>query len=459
VLATLHRPWHAAALLCLAAAVAIARLAPAHAAAVSVLTVTTTADTSDGMCTPDDCSLRDALAVATAGATIVIPRGTFTLSSALTINVPVTLQGAGADDTIIQAATSPGVAGYRVFDINATGTVALLDLTVRHGALIDPGGAESGGAILWIGSGTLEITRSNIVFNLVNVDGSPNGGAAAGGALFLGGGIALIITDSTIADNELTSRGAIQFGGALSGGAIFAGQVVIVRSTVARNQAVASGPVSGGAGSGGAIFASSVILTDSTVSGNLLTAGAQSGGAIFADTQAFSSTIADNTGGGVPIDGRLTARNSIFARNSPHNCIDLVSNGYVLVEDDSGCSITPGPGDLIGTFLDPIETRLGPLTKNGGPTETQALNAGSPAIDGGNPAGCVDQNDMPILVDQRGFPRTQDGNGDGIAVCDMGAFEFAFAKRQTTPVLGQWGLVLLCAGLAALALRHLRRAG
>ena len=132
-----------------------------------------------------------------------------------------------------------------------------------------------------------------------------------------------------------------------------------------------------------------------------------------------------------------------------------------MVEDGDGCSITSGPGDLIGTFGAPIDTRLGPLLNNGGPTETHALNAGSPAIDGGNPAGCVDQDGMPILVDQRGFPRTLDGNHDGIAVCDMGAFEYQFVAWQTTPVLGQWGLLLLCAGLAALGLRRFgpRRAG
>jgi hypothetical protein len=55
---------------------------------------------------------------------------------------------------------------------------------------------------------------------------------------------------------------------------------------------------------------------------------------------------------------------------------------------------------------------LQPLANNGGPTQTHALGAGSPAIDTGN-------NDAVLSTDQRGygFPRTV---GAGT---DIGAFE------------------------------------
>jgi hypothetical protein len=46
------------------------------------------------------------------------------------------------------------------------------------------------------------------------------------------------------------------------------------------------------------------------------------------------------------------------------------------------------------------------------------LLPGSPAINGGNPAGCIDPSDVELLVDQRGFVRPQ------AASCDIGAFEF-----------------------------------
>jgi hypothetical protein len=60
--------------------------------------------------------------------------------------------------------------------------------------------------------------------------------------------------------------------------------------------------------------------------------------------------------------------------------------------------------------------RLRPLAGNGGPTETHALRLNSPAVDGGDPAPC------PAL-DQRGRLRPEDGDHDGLASYDIGAFE------------------------------------
>lgn len=70
----------------------------------------------------------------------------------------------------------------------------------------------------------------------------------------------------------------------------------------------------------------------------------------------------------------------------------------------------------MGEFTDPLNVRLGPLANNGGPTRTHALRAGSPAIDRGSNAGAP-------ATDQRGRARIKDGNGDGRAVTDIGAFE------------------------------------
>ena len=66
---------------------------------------------------------------------------------------------------------------------------------------------------------------------------------------------------------------------------------------------------------------------------------------------------------------------------------------------------------------------LGPLQNNGGPTQTHALVAGSPAIDAGNPSGCRDSLGVLLLADQRGFLRLDDGNHDGTSRCDIGAYE------------------------------------
>ena len=84
---------------------------------VPTLTVTKTADTFDGTCDAD-CSLREATVTAGQGATIRIPAGTYTLEILeLTIYKDLTLIGAGPQQTIIQAASSPETANHGVFDI------------------------------------------------------------------------------------------------------------------------------------------------------------------------------------------------------------------------------------------------------------------------------------------------------------------------------------------------------
>ena len=83
---------------------------------------------------------------------------------------------------------------------------------------------------------------------------------------------------------------------------------------------------------------------------------------------------------------------------------------------------TPGPTDIVPSV--PLAQILGPLKNNGGPTQTHALVAGSPAIDAGDPGGCRDSSGALLQTDQRGFPRNVDGNNDGTARCDIGAVEF-----------------------------------
>ncbi len=81
------------------------------------------------------------------------------------------------------------------------------------------------------------------------------------------------------------------------------------------------------------------------------------------------------------------------------------------MDSDDSCNLTR-PDDFPNT--DPL---LGPLADNGGPTPTQALLPGSPAIDGIPLADCVDAFGDPITTDQRGVPRPQG------AACDIGAYE------------------------------------
>jgi len=70
------------------------------------------------------------------------------------------------------------------------------------------------------------------------------------------------------------------------------------------------------------------------------------------------------------------------------------------------------------------DPKLDDLADNGGFTQTHALQTGSPAIDAGNP----DPTTCPE-TDQRGMVRPLDGDGNGVAVCDMGAYEAEFPVR------------------------------
>jgi hypothetical protein len=143
---------------------------------------------------------------------------------------------------------------------------------------------------------------------------------------------------------------------------------------------------------GGGIYNNSGTLTisNSTLSGN----SAKSGGGIFGSATLQNSIVANSSSGG--------------------NCSGtMTSNGYNLSSDNT-CNFN-NTGDLNNT-----DPKLGPLQNNGGPTQTQALLRGSPAIDAGNPSGCTDGNGRLLKTDQRGKPRPDKEDTGG---CDMGAYE------------------------------------
>jgi hypothetical protein len=173
--------------------------------------------------------------------------------------------------------------------------------------------------------------------------------------------------------------------------------------------------------SGGAIYnGGSLTLTNVTVSGNRTSdkgAGIWNAGTVTANhcTVVFNDASAGAAGGGVLNQGTFTARNTIFAGNlsfftAPDFAGTLTSAGHNLIQDPTGTVIV---GDTTGNLLG-IDPELGPLADNGGPTLTHAV--GAPVIDAGNNAGAP-------ATDQRGLPRIADGDEDGTATADIGAFE------------------------------------
>jgi large repetitive protein len=105
------------------------------------------------------------------------------------------------------------------------------------------------------------------------------------------------------------------------------------------------------------------------------------------------------------------------------------SSGYNLIgKKDGSTGFTNGVNqDQVGTIAAPIDPLLGPLSWNGGLTQTHSLLLGSPAMDKGFSA---------LASDQRGAARYDDpavANATGGDGSDIGSYE----RNPTTPVAVQ----------------------
>jgi trimeric autotransporter adhesin len=443
-------------------------------AAAATFTVDSPADKvdakpGDGKCASDvgTCTLRAAVQEAneTGGGTINLNPGTYTLSIAPNSALPLaatgdldlygelTISGGGADKTIVD-----GGAIDRVFAVQVAARVSMSDLTVRNGRALS---GEDGGGI--VNHGNLSLENVTVTGNKTRSDATLSADAPGGGifndatmqlrnctitgntAADTGGGIhnkgILTVLQSAITSNNAASdRG---------GGVSNFNKATVVLSTISGNQAIGTGggvenggklvlthsTVSGNTGErgGGINNVGELHMTDSTISGNT---ARQTGGGIHND---FSSTalngkvklnnvtIAGNrageksggadAGGGVANKkpASLTMANTIVAGNrdgghAPDCLGKVLSAGYNLIQTPGVCKLR---GASTGNITDK-DPKLGPLANNGGPTQTMALLAGSPAIDAGNPAKPGSGKGACEVTDQRGTPRQ---------VCDIGAFE------------------------------------
>jgi hypothetical protein len=185
------------------------------------------------------------------------------------------------------------------------------------------------------------------------------------------------------------------------------------------------------------IYGQSASIVNSTISNNVNPGYSSDGGGIFFGGEAgdvltlrnvtISGNTTANNGGGIASNGQngeqVVMANSIISGNLAtygHDCSGpITSQGNNIIADSRDCALNDAPGDQLD-----VNPLLAGLSYNGGPTATHRLLAGSPAIDGGNPAGCPDAAGNVLTIDQRGFTRPLDGNGDGIPVCDVGAYEY-----------------------------------
>ncbi|NQT13251.1 MAG: right-handed parallel beta-helix repeat-containing protein, partial [Planctomycetes bacterium] len=319
------------------------------------------------------------------------------------------------------------------------------DVTVRHSTIQNNVAELSGGGIGHEDFGTILVINS-----LLTANSSSNGGAISN--MGQGPNSLLKVVESVISNNSAT-------GNAGGGIANYNGDVELIDSTLSGNTTSLSGggiscynnsggrpvgtvtiigcTISGNSGSnaGGIDNDGPMTIINSTISGN--TSRSYYGGGINQReslTMAGCTIVANSAGargGGIAIFGSdtttTTIRNTIIAGNSAAqsepDVYDIYSYGDSLgnnlIGDGQGApSFVNGVnGDQVGSGASPIDPMLGPLMDNGGPTWTHALVPGSPAIDAGGNSGAPS-------TDQRGFARIADGDEDGTATIDIGAFEF-----------------------------------
>ena len=225
----------------------------------------------------------------------------------------------------------------------------------------------------------------------------------------------LMINDTTIRQNKVSST----LNASLGGGIVNSGTLTISNSTITRNTVSGVGYKGGvnRSGGGGIYNRGTLRINNCTLSANKVSAG--TGGALSnSGTLTINNgTISGNSatsGGGISNAGATTLQNSIVANSAGGNCSGTMTSKVYNLSSDDTCGFS-GPGDL--NDINPI---LGPLQNNGGPTFTQALPPGTPAIDAGNPSGCRDSNGNLLKTDQRGMPRPDKEDKTG---CDMGAYE------------------------------------
>ena len=357
----------------LAALAALLLAAPAQA---DDFTVNLLHDDGNDVCSDGQCTLRDAVLEAVSGDRVLVPPGRYELAQGSLELAGDVVVGAGARTTTIV-----GAGQDRVFYV-PLGTNSVSGVTIT-------GGEIGGEPLSGIGGGVL--VRS--------IDGPPS----------------LTLTNVTVSGNEARQGGGL---------ANFGGTATVVRSTVTGNRASAatSGSQGGGIYTTGNAQQGITTLNNSTVSGNTSSSGESLGegggvyvvgGTLVAQNATFANNlIGSGFQGTIPnaihrnpqATATVTVSHSIVAGAGLFACVGGPFGGSRNVVESTSCG-SPVANPLIG-----------PLANNGGPTDTHAIGASSPAVNGGT--SCEP-------TDQRGVARA--------GACDIGAYEYTGALPPSPP--------------------------
>jgi len=429
----------------------------------AVWIVTRFTDGFDGTCDAD-CSLREAVQSAneTAGPSRILLRaGTYQLTlrpklddngliieegenanGSLDIRGQLIFVGRGIDLTTINANRID-----RVVAVHAGADVRMTGLGLRNGRHTDHGGGieiEDGGTLLlqrcaindniaggayeaggFAGGianyGTLTIEASRVENNY-SAHGDRGGSTSLGGGIFNAG--TLTVRETRFVGNRANDRDDGGFGGAIYN----EGLARILRSSFETSRVDINGKGAAILNRGGATLRMENSTVTSSDHEDTQPLGAVENG-LSSDSQPavmqlVNVTIAGNATHGLVNLGKLEIRNTIIAGNGPtlddhveENCLNVGPNAsFSQIGLLRGTDVfTNCEADVIVSNEDVFNRVLYPLALNYWTLPTFALRMGSPAIDAA--VGSCPR------TDQRRVKRPRDGDGDGVAICDLGAYE------------------------------------
>lgn len=365
------------------------------------------------------------------------------------LNASIGPKGSGVltvlDSTVSANATGNGASG-------SGGTFAIC-ATATQPTLGDPGGSGGGGGGIASLSGQVTIQNTTIASNTTGAGGQGGiggsgdsgcfpagfpgglGGNGGPGAAVYNQGGTLSVAGSTITANTAgrggqggaggfsfppmctggdgRAAGAGGFGGGIANDA----DLTVLNSTIALNRA-------GGGGDGGPGGVGGFGCGSASAPGPTGSAGAPGAGSGIAQPAGSgivtNATIAQNPPL-PPFPPNFTLSSIAVASGSFIEANTIVQGGRCLGPiDDGGFNLQFRSFDCPGRQANP---ELEQLANNGGPTQTIAVQATSPAIDQG-PA-------FPLVcpaTDQRGDPRPDNSE----SACDIGAFELQDSRTLPT---------------------------
>lgn len=353
----------------------------------------------------------------------------------------VTITGAGTSCATAGPQCTKISAGQldRVFDIAASAEVTITQLGIYSGS---PAQSTGGGGVR--NKGTLTMDQVTFVANQAN--SSMGGGLRSEGTestvslsrvsfanntASIGGGIystsPLTLENVSITQSSATNRAGCLYSGNISNfshlhlsscqatdgaGILNEGMMTIAGATIKSNASTNNG--------GGVYNSGMLTMTNVTLSGNT---ASNYGAGIYTNkpgspstTTLINVTISNNTaangGSAIALQGTgvFSLKNSLLDSPTEQNCLGTFTSAGHNLDSGVTCGLN-GTGDLTGQ--DPL---LAALSYDGASLDTHALLTGSPAIDAGDNVECP-------ASDARGIARPKDGDGNGAAVCDIGAYE------------------------------------